>query len=37
MGGILQAIVVGVVIVLVGSMARNLLWTANLHVFTAVP
>jgi membrane protease YdiL (CAAX protease family) len=37
MGEILQAVVVGVVIVLVGSMARNLLWTANLHVFTAVP
>jgi membrane protease YdiL (CAAX protease family) len=36
-GEILRAVVIGAVIVLVGSMARNLLWMANLHVFTAVP
>src|SRR5262245_19793252 len=37
MGEILKAVVVGVVIVLVGSMARNLLWVANLNALTAVP
>ncbi len=37
MSEIVRAVLIGVAIVLVGSMARNALWFANLHVLSIVP